>query len=80
MNEKGKLCRKKRSIANRVFSLILVFAMVISNVQIIPGAVSAVWAAESETERSSEKAGTGIDSECSAQQHLYDRAVFEQPR
>lgn len=29
MNEKGKLYRKKRSIANRVFSLILVFAMVI---------------------------------------------------
>lgn len=68
MNEKGKLCRKKRSIANRVFSLILVFAMVISDVQIIPGAVSAVWAAESETERSSEKAGTGIDSEGGSEQ------------
>ena len=36
--------RKKRSIGNSMLSLMLVLALVISNIQIMPGTVSAVWA------------------------------------
>ena len=39
--------RKKRSIGNSMLSLMLVLALVISNIQIMPGTVSAVWASES---------------------------------
>lgn len=53
--EKAKtFCRKKRNLAKSMLSLMLVFAMVISNVQITPDAFSTVWAAENETLETSE--------------------------
>lgn len=53
--EKAKtFCRKKRNLAKSMLSLMLVFAMVISNVQIAPDAFSTVWAAENETLETSE--------------------------
>ncbi len=68
MDQKKKFCRKKRSIANSMLSLILVFAMVISNVQTSSGMLSTVWAAESEAQTPDGEAETGgmdedIDSE-----------------
>lgn len=59
MDQKKKFCRKKRSIANSMLSLILVFAMVISNVQTSSGMLSTVWAAESETQEFDGEAETG---------------------
>lgn len=59
MEQKKKICNKKRSIANRMVSLILVFAMVISNVQTSSGMLSTVWAAESEAHTPDREAGTG---------------------
>ena len=53
--EKAKtFCRKKRNLAKSMLSFMLVFAMVISNVQITPDAFSTVWAAENETLETSE--------------------------
>ena len=54
MEKTNKFCRKKRNVAKSILSLILVFAMVISNVQIAPEAFSTVWAAENETTETSE--------------------------
>lgn len=59
MDQKKKFCRKKRSIANSMLSLILVFAMVISNVQTSSGMLSTVWAAESEAQTPDGEAETG---------------------
>ncbi|MDE7321924.1 MAG: type I pullulanase [Lachnospiraceae bacterium] len=59
MDQEKKFCRKKRSIANSMLSLILVFAMVISNVQTSSGMLSTVWAAESEAQTSDGEARTG---------------------
>lgn len=59
MDQKKKFCRKKRSIANSMLSLILVFAMVISNVQTSSGMLSTVWAAESEEQTPDGEAETG---------------------
>ncbi len=67
MEEAKKLCKKKRKLAKSIFSLMLVFAMVISNVQIAPEAFATVWAAESETAISGETAEASEVSEGSGQ-------------
>ncbi len=48
MERKKKFFRKKRGVASSVFSWLLVFAMVISNVSVSPGLLLTVQAAESE--------------------------------
>ncbi len=62
--EKAKtFCRKKRSVAKSMVSLMLIFAMVISNVQITPDAFPTVWAAESETSGTSEASENSSQSD-----------------
>lgn len=52
MEKKKKISKRKRSFASSLLSYLLVFAMVLTNVQPAQGAF--VWAAENETELSSE--------------------------
>ena len=61
----GRKGRRKRSLGNSIFSLMLVFVMVISNIQVTPGMQSTVWAAENavdeSTDRSIEKSSDSSD-------------------
>ncbi|MDE7184050.1 MAG: hypothetical protein K2O40_06125, partial [Lachnospiraceae bacterium] len=59
MEKAKKICRKKRNLAKSIISLMLVFAMVISNVQTSSGMLSTVWAAESEAQTLDGEAETG---------------------
>ena len=75
MEETKKFCRKKRNVAKSILSLILVFAMVISNVQIVPDAFSTVWAAENETTETSEVSESSTQiAETNAEQDEADQA------
>ncbi|MCI9399050.1 MAG: type I pullulanase [Lachnospiraceae bacterium] len=51
----GRKGRRKRSLGNSIFSLMLVFVMVISNIQVTPGMQSTVWAAENAVDESTDQ-------------------------
>ncbi len=48
MDRKKKFFQKRRKVVNGVFSWLLVFAMIISSVSAVPGAVMTARAAENE--------------------------------
>ncbi len=51
----GRKGRRKRSLGNSIFSLMLVFVMVISNIQVTPSMQSTVWAAENAVDESTDQ-------------------------
>lgn len=51
----GRKGRRKRSLGNSIFSLMLVFVMIISNIQVTPGMQSTVWAAENAVDESTDQ-------------------------
>ncbi len=51
----GRKGRRKRNLGNSIFSLMLVFVMVISNIQVTQGMQSTVWAAENSMDESTEQ-------------------------
>ena len=78
MEKKKKISKKKRSFASSLLSYLLVFAMVLTNVQPAQGAF--VWAAENETELSSElTAASEPEQGEEAQSRLQERSETVPP-
>lgn len=72
MEKNNKFSKRKRRIAGSIVSYILIFAMVLTNVQ---PALSTVYAAENETELSTEALQTETEAaEVSAETETSDEA------
>ncbi len=74
----GRKGRRKRSLGNSIFSLMLVFVMVISNIQVTPGMQSTVWAAENAIEESTNQSTvTSIDNSETTEQSIDTEESYE---
>lgn len=69
---------RKRGLAKSIFSLMLVFVMVISNIQVTPGMQSTVWAAENAIEESTNQSTeTSIDNSETTEQSIDTEEYYE---